>query len=70
MENRHIPRFPLVNTMLDDATNKLSTVEYSCIGGHYRWTGWIERMEKAGITRFMSKKGCSPDNCACEGVLD
>lgn len=56
--------------MLDDATNKLSTVEYSCIGGHYRWTGWIERMEKAGITRFMSKKGCSPDNCACEGVLD
>lgn len=26
-------------------------------------------MENAGLTRFMSKKGCSPDNSACEGFF-
>ena len=31
--------------------------------------GWIERMEKAGLERSMSKKGCSPDNAACEGLF-
>jgi putative transposase len=36
---------------------------------HYRWPGWIDRIEKAGLTRSMSKKGCSPDNAACEGFF-
>lgn len=35
----------------------------------YRWPGWIERMEKAKLIRSMSKKGCSPDNSACEGFF-
>ena len=26
-------------------------------------------METAGLTRSMSRKGCSPDNAACEGVF-
>lgn len=26
-------------------------------------------MEHAGLTRSMSKKGCSPDNSACEGFF-
>ena len=26
-------------------------------------------MNKAGLTRSMSKKGCSPDNSACEGFF-
>ena len=26
-------------------------------------------MEKAGLQRSMSKKGCSPDNSACEGLF-
>ena len=26
-------------------------------------------MEKAGLKRSMSKKGCSPDNSACEGLF-
>ena len=26
-------------------------------------------MEDAGLTRSMSKKGCSPDNSACEGFF-
>ena len=63
----------LVNTMLDDAINQLSPEEkpivHSDRGVHYRWPGWIERMDKAGLTRSMSKKGCSPDNSACEGVF-
>lgn len=38
-------------------------------GGHYRWTGWIEQMNTAGLTRSMSRKGCSPDNSAYEGFF-
>lgn len=26
-------------------------------------------MEEAGLKRSMSKKGCSPDNAACEGLF-
>ena len=26
-------------------------------------------MNTAGLTRLMSKKGCSPDNAACEGFF-
>lgn len=26
-------------------------------------------MDKAGLIRSMSKKGCSPDNAACEGFF-
>lgn len=67
------PDAALVNTMLDNAINQLSSKEKPIIhsdrGVHYRWPGWIERMDKAGLTRFMSKKGCSPDNSACEGVF-
>lgn len=44
-------------------------IVHSDRGGHYRWPGWIERMEAAGLRRSMSKKGCSPDNAACEGFF-
>lgn len=68
------PDSTLVNTMLDDAISQLSPGEnpivHSDRGIHYRWAGWIERMDKAGLTRSMSKKGCSPDNSACEGVFE
>ena len=67
------PDATLVNTMLDDAISQLSPEEkpivHSDRGVHYRWPGWIERMDKSGLTRSMSKKGCSPDNSACEGVF-
>ena len=63
----------LVNSMLDDAAKLLSTEEKPIIhsdrGVHYRWPGWINRMEKNGFIRSMSKKGCSPDNSDCEGVF-
>ncbi len=67
------PDAELVNTMLDNAITTLNDDErpivHSDRGAHYRWPGWIERMDKAGLTRSMSKKGCSPDNSACEGFF-
>jgi transposase InsO family protein len=67
------PDAELVNTMLDNAIGTLKESEHPIIhsdrGAHYRWPGWIERMENAGLTRSMSKKGCSPDNSACEGFF-
>ena len=38
-------------------------------GAHYRWPGWLDRMHSAKLTRSMSRKGCSPDNAACEGFF-
>lgn len=67
------PDAELVNTMLDNAITTLKDDEKPLVhserGAHYRWPGWIERMDKAGLTRSMSKKGCSPDNSACEGFF-
>jgi len=67
------PDAELVNSMLDAALPLLGEGERPIIhsdrGCHYRWPGWIERMEKAELTRSMSKKGCSPDNSACEGFF-
>ena len=67
------PDAELVNTMLDEAISVLGKDDHPIIhsdrGCHYRWPGWIERMEKAQLTRSMSKKGCSPDNSACEGFF-
>ncbi len=67
------PDSELVNSMLDMAIATLKEDEkpivHSDRGGHYRWPGWIERMKAAGLTRSMSKKGCSPDNSACEGFF-
>ena len=67
------PNAHLANTMLDCAIQTLGQDEHPIVhsdrGCHYRWPGWIERMEKAGLTRSMSKKGCSPDNSACEGFF-
>ena len=67
------PNAALVNTMLDQAIAVLPEEQRPIIhtdrGCHYRWPGWIERMERAGLTRSMSQKGCSPDNSACEGFF-
>lgn len=67
------PNAELVNTMSDNAIAQLDDGErpivHSDRGCHYRWPGWIERMNKAKLIRSMSKKGCSPDNSACEGFF-
>ena len=38
-------------------------------GCHCRWPGWLGLMERFGLTRSMSAKGCSPDNAAAEGFF-
>ncbi len=67
------PDADLVNSMLDEAIVQLSADEKPIVhtdrGCHYQWPGWIQRMEAADLTRSMSKKGCSPDNSACEGFF-
>lgn len=67
------PNAQLVNSMLDKALVTLQPGEYPIIhsdrGCHYRWPDWIQRVNAGGLTRSMSKKGCSPDNSACEGFF-
>jgi probable transposase for insertion sequence element IS1353 len=67
------PDADMVNSMLDSAVLLLKEDEHPIVhsdrSSHYRWPGWIERMEKYHLTRSMSQKGCSPDNSACEGFL-
>ena len=67
------PSARLVNTMLDIAIDNLPEgahpIVHSDRGAHYRWPGWIKRMEDAGLIRSMSMKGCSPDNAACEAFF-
>lgn len=67
------PDAQLVNVMLDRAIESLPQDAHPIIhtdrGCRYRWPGWIERMDKAGLTRSMSRKGCPPDNAACEGFF-
>lgn len=63
----------LVNSMIDTAISRLKADELPIIhihrGSHYRWSGWIERMEKSGLTRSMSRKGGSPNNSACKSFF-
>ena len=67
------PNAKLANTMLEQAIKTLKPGEHPIVhsdrGCHYRWPDWIKIMEDAKLTRSMSKKGCSPDNSACEGFF-
>lgn len=68
------PDAELVNTMLDCAIEKVTAssvrpIVHSDRGGHYRWPGWLSRIADAKLVRSMSRKGCSPDNAACEGFF-
>jgi transposase InsO family protein len=51
------------------ATSAERPVVHSDRGGHYRWPGWLSRIAGAKLIRSMSRKGCSPDNAACEGFF-
>ena len=64
---------PTVQGELEKAISTLNTTEHPMVhsdrGCHYRWPDWIRIMDTAELTRSMSKKGCSPDNSACEGFF-
>ena len=60
--------------MLDAAIETVAASEarpviHSDRGAHYRWPGWLSRIHDAKLIRSMSRKGCSPDNAACEGFF-
>ena len=60
------PDAELVNITLDMAVRTLNNerpIVHNDRGCHYRWPRWITRANTFGLTRSMSKKGCSPDNC-------
>lgn len=63
----------LVNSMLDEAIDTLEEndrpIVHSDRGAHYRWPRWISKVEDAKLIRSMSRKGCTPDNAACEGFF-
>ena len=67
------PNAALANGSLEDACGTLSPgqhpVCHSDRGCHYRWPGWIGICEGNGLTRSMSRKGCSPDNARAEGFF-
>lgn len=67
------PDAAMVNSMLDQAISiqekGYRPLIHSNRGCHYRWPGWISWIEQAELERFMSKKGCSPDNSAYEGLF-
>ncbi|WP_420954738.1 IS3 family transposase [Burkholderia gladioli] len=68
------PDAELVNTMLDAAIETVADSEHQPMvhsdrGAHYRWPGWLSRMRDSKLIRSMSRKGCSPDNAACEGFF-
>ena len=68
------PDAELVNTMLDEAVESVADSEHRPVvhsdrGAHYRWPGWLARIGDAKLVRSMSRKGCSPDNAACEGFF-
>ncbi len=55
------PDAKLVNAMLDDAIDTLREHERPVInsdrGSHYRWPGWLDRINASGLIRSMSRKG-------------
>jgi transposase InsO family protein len=68
------PDSGLVNTMLDTAIETVANgpdrpIVHSDRGAHYRWPGWLSRIDGARLIRSMSRKACSPDNAACEGFF-
>lgn len=68
------PDAELVNTMLDAAIETVAggdarPIGHSDRGAHYRWPGWLSRIDDAKLVRSMSRKGCTQDNAACEGFF-
>ncbi len=67
------PNAELANRMLAEAAETLPDnarpVVHSDRGCHYRWPGWLELMERYGLTRSMSAKGLQPRQRRRGGIL-
>lgn len=67
------PTAALANGSLADAVAArragARTVVHSDRGGHYRWPGWVALCRGGRPGPLHVRKGCSPDNAACEGFF-
>jgi putative transposase len=69
------PNAEMANSMLEAAirltrpSERAHLIIHSDCGCHYRWPEWISICDEAGVTRSMSRKGCSPDNSRMEGFF-
>lgn len=59
----------MLKTAISELKEGQTPIVHTDRGGYYRWNGWIELMDKAGLSRSMSKKRCSSDNAASEGFF-
>lgn len=58
-----------MNMALKEPISDNSLVIHSDRGSHYRGGDFAAFLRCHHITQSMSKKGCSPDNAACEGFF-
>ena len=67
------PNAELANRMLVKAAETLPKdarpLVHSDRGCHCRWPGWLELMDRYGLTRSTGAKGRSPDAAAAEGFF-
>lgn len=67
------PNAGLANRMLVKAVETLPEGAHPLVrsdrGYHCRWPGWLDLMDRYGLTRSTAPKGCSPDNAAAEGFF-
>jgi len=67
------PTSELTNSMLSDTYQQVGSrpmIVHSDRGFHHHLGSWIHKMNEFGYVRSMSKKGCSPDNAACERFFE
>ncbi|WP_299295254.1 IS3 family transposase [uncultured Mobiluncus sp.] len=58
-----------MNMALEEPIDHKSLIIHSDRGTHYRGGDFAAFLRCHHITQSMSKKGCSPDNAACEGLF-
>nr|WP_270852694.1 IS3 family transposase [Fusobacterium varium] len=67
-----VPDSKLANTILKATIVQLKENEHPILhmdrGYHYSWKEWRHLLSISKIVSSMSKKECSPDNSACEGL--
>lgn len=67
------PTLDLVMKMISDSIRHAPVtarpIVHSDQGWHYQHHEYVKALKRAGWVQSMSRKGCSPDNSACEGFF-
>ena len=51
------------------APGNLADRDFTAEAPDEKWPGWLDLMDRCGLTRSTGAKGCSPDNAAAEGFF-